>query len=151
VITHAHAPVRQRSADEVLPAGAVDIDVALVRIHARAFIDPLLEAFEPQDAGQDQIVSVLFVVPVFARVFAVPENAARRRAGPILLPDAMNAERCFERVFPIAVAEAGGGDIVSLDNGVVHADEEGLLLDGHHEEKLSRVGQEVPYFFVNTA
>ena len=135
-IAQADAPVRQGSADQVLPAGAVDIDVALIGIHARALIDPLLKAFEPQNAGQDQIVSGLAVVPVFARIFAVPENAARRRAGSELLPDPMNTERRFERVLPIAVAETGGGGVVSLDNRVVLADEERLCLDGHHEKKL---------------
>ena len=76
-IAHADAPVRQGRADQVFPACAVDIDVALVRIDSRALVDPLLKAFEPQDAGQDQVVPCLAVVPVFSRVLAVPEHPAR--------------------------------------------------------------------------
>src|SRR3990172_4043411 len=139
MVAQDHTPVGERGADEVLPAGAVDIDVALIRIHAPALIDPLLKAFEAQNAGQDQIIAVLFVVPVFARVLAVPENASRWRIGPVLLLDPMNAERRFERVLPIAIAEAGRRGVVSFDNGVVRADEERLLLDGHHEKELLRV------------
>ena len=141
VIAQAHAAVRHRRADQVLPAGAVDIDVALIRINARALIDPLLEAFEPQDAGQDQIISGQTVVPVFARILAVPENTARRRACSELLLDPMDTERRLERVLPIAVAETGRGAVVSLDDRVVLADEERLCLDGYYEITFSRVGQ----------
>ncbi len=131
--------MRQGGADQVLPAGAVDIDVALIGIHARALIDPLLKSFEPQNAGQDQIISGLNVVPVDARIFAISENSACRRAGSELLLDPMNTERRFERVLSIAIAETGGRYIVSLDDSVVYADEERLCLDGHHEKKLSWV------------
>ena len=40
LIAQAHAPVRQGRADQVLPVGAVDIDVALIGIHARALLIP---------------------------------------------------------------------------------------------------------------
>lgn len=150
MIAHAHAPVRQGSAHQVLPARAVDIDVALIRIHARALVDSLLKAFEPQNARQDQVVSVLFVIPVFARVLSVPENTARRRTCPVLLLDPMDTEWCFERVLSVAIAEAGGRAIVSLDDAVILADEKCLRLDGDHEVKLVRVGQEFLQFFVYT-
>jgi hypothetical protein len=79
-IAQAHAPVRQRSADHLLPVGAVDIDVALVRIHPRALVDPLLKTFEPENAGQDQIIFDRTLVPVGARINTVFENTAKRRA-----------------------------------------------------------------------
>ena len=90
------------------------------------------------------------MVPVFARVLAVPENASRRRPGAELLPDPVNARRRFERVLTITGAETGRGTVVSLDNAVVLANEERLRLDGHHEKKLLRVGQKLPQFPINT-
>ena len=119
LVAHDHTPVGQGSADKVLPAGAVDIDVALVGINSRALVDPLLKAFEPQNAGQDKVISCLAMVPVFARVLAVPEDAARGRACAELLHDPVKTERRFERVLTTANAEAGGGGCEVFDDNVL--------------------------------
>ena len=141
-IAQAHASVREGSADQILTAGAMDIDVAPVRIDPRALVDPFLKTRQPENAGEDEVIPVLAKDPVFARVLSIPEYAARGGAVAELLPDPMKTERRFEGVLPVSNAEAGCGAAVSLNNGVICADEERLSLDGHHEKKLSWAGQE---------
>ena len=48
-----NAALRSRFADGFLIAGAVDVNVARVRIHVRALIKTRLQTFEPQDARGD--------------------------------------------------------------------------------------------------
>jgi hypothetical protein len=124
--------------DQVLSSGAMDIDVALIGIDPRPLVDPLFEALEPQDAGQDEIIAVLLVVPVFACIFTVPEYPARWRACPVLLYNPVQSERGFERVLPVAVPEAGRRAEILFDNRIIPADKEPLLLYGDHEKKVFR-------------
>lgn len=140
-IPHADATMRQRPTDQILSARAVDIDIPVVRVDPRSFVDTGLKTFEPQDARQDQIVFRRSAVPVLTRIFSISEDAPERRAVAIFLINAMDAGRRLERVLRAAVAEAGRGTVVSLDDGLRRTDEERLGLDRHNDIALVRAAQ----------
>ena len=123
VVPEAETAVRQGGADEIFTAGAVNIDIAFVGVDSRPPVDALLEPFQPENPARYQVVLGRGPVPVRARVFTIPEDATRRSPRPDLLLDPVKAGRGLEGVLPAAVAEPGGGRVVSLDYVGCPADE----------------------------
>jgi len=134
---------------ESLLVGTVNIDEAFIGIDPRAFIDPVLKTFQPQNARQYQVLFDRALIPVDACIFAPFENAARRRARPDLIRDPMEARRCLERVLSNTGAEPGSGAIKPLDDRLLPADEERLRFDRLDEKKFPRVIQKFPQSLVN--
>jgi hypothetical protein len=122
----------------------VDINAALIGIYPGALVDSLFQTFQSQNTGQYQIILGRTLIPVNARILAFFENAPHRSAVSDFLFDSMDTEGCFERVLSNAIAKTGGRGVVSLDNGLLLTDKEGLCLNRLDEEKFCRVGEEFP-------
>ena len=95
-IGHAHAAMGGGAAEEGLVIGAVNINVALERIAARAAVHTVFRAVEGEDAGEDQIVVAQRAAPDLAGRLARDEYGAGLGVSADALLDAMPAGRRAE-------------------------------------------------------
>jgi len=78
-----HTAVGDGTAEQALVVGAVEVDVALKRVAARPPVHAVLEPFEGEDTGEDEIVVTRLSAPRLAGRLAGSEH----RAGVRVLPD----------------------------------------------------------------
>ena len=71
--------MRHGPAKQALVICAVQIDIALERVAAWPAIDPILESFESEDAGQDQVALGQLPAPCLTRRLARGEDGTGNR------------------------------------------------------------------------
>src|SRR6185437_16747185 len=113
-IRQVNAPAGTRFAYRGLVGGAVDVNIALVRIHIAAAIDAGFQAFEPQDARGDFGIGEFRLRDV-ADDFARLENSSGRFARANFFSNAMQSQWRAIRAFLLPDAKARGGAGELLD------------------------------------
>ena len=82
-IAHANAAVTAKLSDAALFIGAVDVDVTVPGIGVAVF-----QPFEPEDAGEDEVVAGRLIRIPFAYRLPGFENGVQGLPGTVLFPDA---------------------------------------------------------------
>ena len=101
------AAARHRPANRRLVAGAVNVNVARVRIDVAAAVEPRFESFQPQNARGD--FCVRHPLPGITDGLAPLEHRSHRPAATNFFHDAMQSERRAVRAGGLADAKAGSG------------------------------------------
>ena len=99
------AAARHRPANRRLVAGAVNVNVARVRIDVAAAVEPRFESFQPQNARGD--FCVRHPLPGITDGLAPLEHRSHRPAATNFFHDAMQSERRAVRAGGLADAKAG--------------------------------------------
>ena len=113
---------------DCLVAGAVDVNIAVVRIHIAAVIETRLQPFQPQDARGDFGVGK-FRLRRVADGFARFENGPRRFAAADFFRDAMQAQRRAVGAFDLPDAKARGGTAEMFSRNLPSSNSESLWLE----------------------
>ena len=138
-VRHADAAVRGRPAECRLVVRAVDVDVALERIAARAAIDPFLEPLEREHPAQDQVLGAGLPAPHRAGGLPAIESRSRLGAFADALMDAVPARRGAQRAVLAPHAGGGGGDGVAPHHAPALDQLEALAGDVHQDEALGQL------------
>ena len=124
-------------ADGFLVAGAMDIDVAVMRVHGSAPVEAWLQALQPEDARGDA-GRRKFRLRCVADDFAALEHRPRGFAGTDFFGDAMQAQRRAIGTFRLADAETrcGAGELSNAPAPVKKR--KGLVGDADSQNKGGR-------------